>query len=362
MAFRARDASKRTALWRRKAEEMQQPLGAPPGLPPGRPLDRAIPGAQPAAAARPSVIGPSSVTEYFQTMSMRAAEAQRDINLDWLPGERGPTSITDVAAQGVDKTFLVAVPIDPSTSVEALVTCLGSLLRARVEGEPFGEMRITVYHPASMNLAPMDDVWGLPWDQAGIVLRFRPVEEAEGHTDALISGALFKLRAMNAAVGASQTMQCNLLWVEHAVLFGADPFADVYAYARDMAFMGSHRGGRAYTTSAMLVPFSSAMRAKDVITSLRTGVRREGATGRNATTHLAAQGITTPVDLLDALLTRLLAGRSIHFRVFARTRFIPMASAAQVVAARAPFALTLVTRSTAEEFLAAVDAVRSAPV
>ena len=320
--------------------------------PPARPL----PGAQP-------VIGPSSVTEYFQTMSMRAAEAQRDINLDWLPGERGPTSITDVAAKGVDKTFLVAIPIDPSTSVEALVTCLGSLLRARVEGEPFGEMRITVYHPASMNLAPLlDDVWGLPWDQAGITLRFRSVEEAEGHTDALLNGALFKLRAMNAAVGASQTMQCNLLWVEHTVLFGADPFADVYAYARDIAFMGSHRGGRAYTTSAMLVPFSSTMRAKDVITSLRTGVRKEGATSRNATAHLTAQGITTPVDLLDTLLTRLLAGRSVHFRVFARTRFIPMASAAQVIAARVPFALTLVTRSTAEEFLAAVDAVRPAPL
>jgi hypothetical protein len=289
-------------------------------------------------------------------MSMRAAAAQAEIDLDWLPGERGPVSAIEVESRRVDKRFLVAVPIDETTPVDGLITCLGSLLRVRIEDEPFGEMRVTLYHPASMPTEPFADVLALPWEQAGVQLRFRPVANIDagaGPLMPLACGALMRLRAMNAALGAIHQMQCTLLWIEPAILFGRDPMGELYTYALDLTVMGSYRGGRAYTTAAMLVPFSAAPRARDMVTFMRGSLTRDLRSGN---LRHAAHGAHDPVDVLDGYLTRLLTGRAFHFRVLARTRFVPMSSPAQIVAARVPFALTLPTRSSTDEFLSAVDA------
>jgi hypothetical protein len=356
MAFRAHDGLKRSLLWRRKAEEMTTAAAVPAAAPAvGRAAWSGIVAAS-LTPAQPPVIAPSAASAYFQAVSMRAAEAQNEIDMDWLPGEKGPTSAVEVESRRVEKRFLVAIPIDAETPVDALVTCLGSLLRARIEDEPYGEIRITLYHPAAMPTEPFADVWDLPWEQAGVQLRFRPVADVDagaGAIQPLACGALGRLRAMNAAIGAIHQMQCQLLWIEPAVLFGTDPMAELYTYALDMAFMGSYRGGRAYTTAAMLIPFSASARAREVITALRGAVMRDLKSGN---LRHAAHGARGSVELLDGYLTRLLTGRAFHYRVFARTRFIPMSSPAQIIAARVPLALTLPTRSTAEEFLTAVDA------
>lgn len=371
MAFRAHDGPKRSLLWRRKAEELTAASAGPVGGAFAAAGAAGAARAAPSSAARaawsgtwagtaqppqPPVIAPSAASAYFQAVSMRAAEAQNDIDLDWLPGEKGPVSAVEVERRRVEKRFLVAIPIDAETPPEALVTCLGSLLRTRIENDAFGEIRITLYHPAAMPTEPFADVMELPWEQAGVQLRFRPVanvDAGEGPVHPLACGALGRLRAMNAAIGAIQQMQCQLLWIEPAVLFGTEPMAELYTYALDMAFMGSYRGGRTYTTSAMLTPFSASARAREIITALRGAVMRDVRSGN---LRRAAHGAHNSVDLLDGYLTRILTGRAVHFRVLARTRFIPMSSPAQIIAARVPFALTLATRSTAEEFLSAVDA------
>jgi hypothetical protein len=385
MAFRTGGDSKRGALWKRKAEEMAAGSGFGFGFGSASgsgvwdaPLGRGHASLAFGSAARPSSAA-TAPGDHFRAASMRAAALQRAVDRDWLPGERGPRMTAAGAAMagggggGGERNFLVCTLLTPDTRPDALIACLASLLRARLEnggghggrGGPAGgaQVRVTVYHAHDADLEPYEDAWHLPWADADVALRFRAAVAAEPPAaladDPRACRALFRLRAMNAAVGAAEQLHAHLLWISPGVIFGADPFGELLRYVPDVAVLGHHEGARKYSTAALFVAQQALVRARGLLTAMRSGLVHDAGLG---TLRNAAPGCASCEALADHYLTRAAEARSgppsaaAGFAVLARTRFLPQTSPAHVVFTRVPLGMTNPSGSPAQEFLAAVDA------